>query len=134
MKYVAEINCNSSTSELQKIRHTVKQACMDFDFDLAKTNRIVLAIDEACANVIRHSCVFSENFKLGIKITQENGYGIFLIIDNCAPLSPDALLPPKDDILKPGGLGLQLIYRVMDSVTLLAHSGQGNRLELKIKL
>jgi anti-sigma regulatory factor (Ser/Thr protein kinase) len=134
MKYVAEISCKSSTSELQKIRHAVKQACIDFNFDLTKTNEIVLAIDEACANVIRHSCVFSENFKLSIKITKQDGYGIFLIIDNCAPLSPETLLPSHDDLLNPGGLGLQLIYRVMESVTLLAHSGQGNRLELKIKL
>jgi anti-sigma regulatory factor (Ser/Thr protein kinase) len=134
MKYVADISCKSSTAELQKIRHTVKQACLDFNFDLAKTNRVILAIDEACANVIRHSCKFSENFKLSIKITQEIGYGIFLIIDNCAPLSPDTLQPCEDNVLKPGGLGLQLMYRVMDSVALLDHPGPGNWLELKIKL
>ncbi|MFT4940665.1 MAG: serine/threonine-protein kinase RsbW [Paraglaciecola sp.] len=134
MKYVADISCKSCTSELQKIRHAVKEACIDFNFDLAKTNRVVLAIDEACANVIRHSCDFSESFKLSIIVTQKNGYGIFLVVDNCSRLSPDALQPCQEDVLKPGGLGLQLIYQVMDSVTLLDHPGQGNRLELKIKL
>lgn len=134
MTYIADITCKSSTSELQKIRHTVKQACVDFDFDLAKTNSIILALDEACANVMRHSCQYSENFKLEIQITREDEYAVFLVIDNCSSLSPDVFVPGPDALLKPGGLGLQLIHQVMDSVTLLAHSGQGNRLELKIKL
>ena len=134
MKYVVDISCKSCTTELKTIRHAVKQACLDFNFDEAKTNAVVLAIDEACANVIRHSCKFSEEFELSIKINQNDGYGIFLIIDNCAALSPDTLQPCQHDLLKPGGLGLQLINQVMDSVTLLDHAGPGNWLELKIKL
>ena len=134
MKYVADISCKSCTTELKTIRHAVKQACLDFHFDVAKTNAVVLAIDEACANVIRHSCEYSDNFELGIKISKKNGYGIFTVVDNCAPLSPDRLEPCKDDLLKPGGLGLKLIYQVMDSVKLLDHQGPGNWLELKIKL
>jgi anti-sigma regulatory factor (Ser/Thr protein kinase) len=103
-------------------------------FDEAKTNGIVLAVDEACANVIRHSCDFSDKFKLKIEAYEEDGFGVFLISDNAPPIS-DSVLKPKDcDQLEPGGLGLHLIHQVMDNVELLPHQEHGNRLKLSLKI
>lgn len=134
MQTASEISCKSCTSELHAIRQTVKQACADFGFDNEKTCAVVLALDEACANVIRHSCEYSDKFKLDVKISTQENYGVFLVIDNCPPISEQQLQPKADEPLKPGGLGLQLIHEVMDSVRLLPHDGTGNQLELKVKL
>ncbi len=134
MQNSTEISCKSCTSELQKIRSTVKSACGEFGFDSEKTSAIVLAVDEACANVIRHSCAYSDSFKLDLNISREKNYGVFIVIDNCPPITEEQLCPKSDNPLQPGGLGLQLIHQVMDSVTLLPHNGSGNRLEMKIKI
>lgn len=134
MQSSSGISCKSCTSELQRIRKTVRQACQDFGFDSDKTGAIVLAIDEACANVIRHSCAYSDDFVLDLDITERDNFGIFLVIDNCPPISEDTIRPKTNKPLEPGGLGLHLIHQVMDSVTLLPHNGIGNRLEMKIKL
>ena len=134
MQNSTEISCKSCTSELQRIRNTVKSACGEFGFDADKTAAVVLAVDEACANVIRHSCAYSDRFKLDLNISQENNFGVFVVIDNCPPITEEQLNPKKDDPLNPGGLGLHLINQVMDSVTLLPYNDIGNRLQMKIKL
>jgi serine/threonine-protein kinase RsbW len=134
MQDIADISCKACTSELQGIRKRVKQACKDFALSDDKTSAVVLAIDEACANVIRHSCAFSDKFSLEVKVSREKNYGVFLIIDNCPPISAECLQPKQDDPLQPGGLGLHIIRQVMDSVKLLPHNGSGNTLELKIKI
>jgi anti-sigma regulatory factor (Ser/Thr protein kinase) len=103
-------------------------------FSEDKTNSVVLAVDEACANVIRHSCNYSDKFKLKIEVYEEDGYGVFLICDNAPPISACVLQPKDCDQLEPGGLGLHLIHQVMDEVELLPHQESGNRLKLSIKL
>lgn len=134
MQNMAGISCKSCTSELYTIRKTVKEACQAFGLTQARSNEVVLAIDEACANVIRHTCSFSDKFHIEVSFKEENGYGVFLIKDDCPPISEQCLRPKDAEPLKPGGLGLHLIHHVMDSVALLPHPGKGNWLELKLKL
>ncbi|TDF37273.1 ATP-binding protein [Alteromonadaceae bacterium M269] len=134
MQKQSDISCKSCTSQLHQIRKTVKRACAEMAFDDEKTNSVVLAVDEACANVIRHSCNFSDKFKLKIEVYEEDGYGVFVISDNAPPISACAIEPKKIEQLEPGGLGLHLIYHVMDEVELMPPQGEGNRLKLSIKL
>lgn len=134
MQNAATISCKSCTSELKRIRHTVSDACAGFGMDQQITAAVVLAIDEACANVIRHSCDYSDKFVLDVQIRKEGDDAVFLLVDNCPPISDEVLCPKQKDPLNPGGLGLHLIHRVMDSVRLLPHDGGGNWLEMRIKI
>lgn len=130
----SDISCKSCTSQLHDIRKVVEQACQEMAFDEEKTAGIVLAVDEACANVIRHSCHYSDEYDLKIEAYEEDGFGVFLISDNAPPITAGVLKPKESDQLEPGGLGLHLIHQVMDGVELLPHQDNGNRLKLSIKI
>ena len=133
MQKRSDISCKSCTSQLHQIRKTVKRACRDMTFNEDKTNAVVLAIDEACANVIRHSCNFSDKYKLKIEVYEEDDLGVFVISDNAPPIPASAIEPKNNEQLEPGGLGLHLIHQVMDDVELISPQGEGNRLKLSIK-
>jgi anti-sigma regulatory factor (Ser/Thr protein kinase) len=129
-----KIVCSSCTSELAGIRELIRKACAKFGLDTSTTDKVVLAIDEACANVIRHGYHYSKKGYICIETYQEDGFGVFLIKDHCPQINESVLKPPQKDLLDPGGLGLRLMHEVMDSVALIPHSEDGNHLELKIKL
>jgi anti-sigma regulatory factor (Ser/Thr protein kinase) len=99
-----------------------------------KTSGVVLAVDEACANVIRHSCDYSDRFKLKIEVYEEDGYGVFVISDNAPSISESTIQPKECNQLEPGGLGLHLIHQVMDKVELIPQQNSGNCLKLSLKI
>ncbi|WP_338517513.1 ATP-binding protein [Alteromonas gracilis] len=134
MKAEKQLFCTSCTSELQSIRQYVKSSCEAFGLSEDKTNLVVLAVDEACANVIRHGYDYSKQGAICIEARKTNEFGIFLIKDNCPKIADADLKPLENEPLKPGGLGLRLIHDVMDSVSLIPCKEGGNQLELKIKL
>ena len=134
MRKQSDISCKSCTSQLQEIRKVVAKACKSMDFAEDKTNGIVLAVDEACANVIRHSCNFSDQFELTIEVYEELGFGVFVITDNAPSISESTIQPKACEQLKPGGLGLHLIHQVMDKVELIPQQNNGNCLKLSIKI
>jgi len=124
---------SSCTSELKNIRQFVVDACRDFPFSEAKVNEIVLAIDEACANVIRHGYHMSSQGCIELVISNDDDHALFVIKDVCSQISNKQLTPKKNDLCKPGGLGLCLIYYVAEKVRLIPHKGKGNWLELTVK-
>ena len=124
---------SSCTEDLEQVRSFVASTCEGLPFSEAKRNEIVLAIDEACANVIRHGYKMSKQGKVCIEIEARNDYVIFVIKDTCKKIAENDLQPTKsEDLCKPGGLGLCLIHHVANSVRLLRHKGQGNWLELTV--
>ncbi len=124
----------SCTSQLKCIREFVADACHSFAFSEQKTNDVVLAIDEACANVIRHGYKMCDQGCVIIDISLQGDNAIFLIKDNCPQITEQKLQPVEHDLCEPGGLGLCLIRSVADQVRLIPHGGKGNWLELTIKL
>ena len=89
---------------------------------------IKLAVDEACANVIKHAYKGNTSGKIVIqyKTTPEN-YQV-VITDN-GIRAQNALLKGRDlDDLRPGGLGIHFIKRVFDVFELDEKKKKGNRL------
>ncbi|MBB1316453.1 ATP-binding protein [Shewanella sp. SR43-4] len=124
---------SSCTSELKNIRQFVEHACQDFPFREDKVNEIVLAVDEACANVIRHGYHMSKKGCLEIEISSDHEHARFVIKDVCSQITDKQLIPPENNLCEPGGLGLCLIHYVAETVRLLPHKGKGNWLELTVK-
>lgn len=124
---------SSSPLELKAIREFVLDSCHQFPFSEAKINEIVLAVDEACANVIRHGYKMSEQGRLEISVSSDQQHALFVIKDVCAQISEQDLQPKSQDLCQPGGLGLCLIHYVAEKVRLIPHKGKGNWLELAVK-
>lgn len=84
-------------------------------FSCALIDPVVLAVDEACANVYRHAYRGSGG-PLWIRARRRNGRLRVLLRDRGLPFDA-AGLPERDlEEIRPGGLGLPIIKRVFDRV------------------
>ena len=107
-------------------------------FPETRAEEIVLAVDEACTNAIRHSYGGPCDEKLELRMgTAEGGLEITLS-DGGRPCPKAAIVrkgdpPPDPDVLKPGGLGVQLMFRVFDEVDFQPGEEKGNRVRLFLR-
>lgn len=134
MKLIKNIECDSCTSKLCSIRADVREACLEFGFPDPDINSIVLAVDEACANVIRYGYKYCNNGSVKLQIFAADGEAVFHIIDQCPEIcEADITAKPVVDE-QPGGLGLHIIHQVMDRVHLIEGNASGNTLEMRKQL
>ncbi|MFD2166435.1 ATP-binding protein [Thalassotalea euphylliae] len=126
--------CFSKTEALKDIRAYVRDRAKSFGYSKDNVDAIVLAIDEACANVIRHGYHFDECGQLCVESYTDKDDAVFVIKDTCPKVSEKDLTPKNECLSDPGGLGVSLMRTIMDSVTFLSHQGKGNHLELRKKL
>jgi len=92
---------------------------------------IVIAVDEACQNIIRHAYRGSPDGEIALEIHRRGDEMIFLLRDFAETIDT-ALVKPRDlNDVRPGGLGTHFIRSVMDDVTFLQPpEGGGNLLRL----
>ena len=131
MKRILHVEHSACTSQLCQIRDKVREACHVLMYSDSDINLITLVIDEACTNIIRYA-YGGESGRIILEIFEHENEAIFHLQDFAKCIDNSCLELRKTDILEPGGLGLQLIYQVMDFVQLLPPKGSvGNILELK---
>lgn len=90
---------------------------------------IMLAVDEACTNIIKHSYKGRYDGEISI-LCRERGDGIEFVLTDSGE-RPDVSEWPIRSLedVRPGGLGLHLIRAVMDKV-LYRQGERGNELVL----
>jgi anti-sigma regulatory factor (Ser/Thr protein kinase) len=131
MKLILSEEHNACTSQLCQIRAKVRDACELLGFPITDINVITLAIDEACTNIIRYA-YGGKAGRIVLTIYQKDEEAVFLLQDFAECIDETCIEMKKKSLLEPGGLGLKLIYQIMDSVELLpSHDQIGNILELK---
>lgn len=123
---------SSCPNELADIRQNVKSICKQLSFSEKDSNEIVLAIDEACTNIIRYAYNDCRDGEIRLEINQDNRQLIFRLHDLAKHVSKDCIKQEPTEPMKPGGLGVMLMKQVMNSVKFV-HTSQckGNILELK---
>ncbi|MBS0660892.1 MAG: SpoIIE family protein phosphatase [Verrucomicrobia bacterium] len=108
------------------VREFIEQCATDLQEDL---DLIVLGLDEACANVIRHA--YRGEGAKPIKLTaQADAHEVrFRLRDYAGPLRRDELQGRPLEDIRPGGLGLHFMRRVFETVD-FACKGDGTELTL----
>ena len=101
---------------LKKIRKFVRNYIAKCDRLESFSDEIVLAIDEACQNVVRHAYKDKEG-DVAVKLSFRNNEFIVSIEDNGIPVIPEKIKPRDIEDIKPGGLGTFFINQIMDSVS-----------------
>jgi anti-sigma regulatory factor (Ser/Thr protein kinase) len=90
-----------------------------------------LALDEACANIIRHAYDNDPHGEIEAYIQAHDGMCTIHLTDFGKPYDPSRVSTPLDtpsiDDTRPGGLGLHLMHTVMDEVY-YTPGPHGNRL------
>jgi serine/threonine-protein kinase RsbW len=121
----------SQTERLKEAREFISQAAGQFGFGEDDVNKIVLAVDEACTNIIKHAYGYGKNYTIRLSITTSGKEFEITITDQGRPFDPSSVTPPdmKEYLshFKRGGLGMYLMKTVMDKVEYDFKPGPVNR-------
>lgn len=91
---------------------------------------VKLAVDEACANVIKHAYRGDTRQKIVVKFKLgKKGFEV-IIEDNGIKAQPELIAGRSLDEVRPGGLGIHFIKRTFDVFQFEEKKTKGNRLRL----
>ncbi len=119
MTYNLEITC--SKNRLTEIRHFVADILEKHDYPEVEAHKLVLAVDEVCANLIIHAnnCNPAEHLSLEVQYNEKKSI-IFKITDKGIGFDMNKYQEPSlSDLVeskRKGGLGLMLVKRIMDKI------------------
>ena len=129
-----ELLVKSTTDNLAAIRDFVKSAANQSGFSEDSTGKIILAVDEACTNIIKHAYKYSPEGNILIKVKFNDPKFSISITDDGSHFDPNKV--PEPDLReyykqkRVGGLGMFLIKKLMDEVNYSTLSGNKNQVIL----
>lgn len=130
-KLTKKINCcyQASAASLKNIREDLRVYLSAMDIDIL--NNIVIAVNEACMNIIQHGSGGNYDGDINLFIQLDDNQVLLEIIDDADLTDIDSLVPLDKGLLVPGGHGLHIINEVMDSVCYShVNSVSGNKVVL----
>lgn len=133
-----ELRVKSKTENLSEIRDFVSINARDAGIPEAIVENIILAVDEACTNIIKHAYNLSPEGEIVIKIDYDEEKFMVTIIDYGNSFDPNRV--PLPDLQKyyrehrVGGLGMYLMKSLMDDVKYSSVPGKYNQVLLSKKI
>lgn len=127
-----ELEFPARAERMREVRAALRGALDAQEIAPALRDRLVLAVDEACTNIIRHAYRDTADGTIILHLAREHDMLVFDLRD-CAPTVDPACLHLRDlSECKPGGLGLPFIDALMDDWKLMpAPDGCGNILRMR---
>jgi len=123
----------SRASRLRLLRSVMRDAADLAGLDEDRTNAMVLAVNEACMNIIQHAYAMSPDGQIDVSVFLENGALVIRIRDYAATVDVEQVRSRELDDIRPGGLGVHLINSLMDECGFIeAPPGGGNLFQMKI--
>lgn len=130
---MATLSLCADLGDLATVREFVARIGTDLGLDAGAIYDLQLAVDEACANVIKHGYggqagridVTVEPVEEGVQVVVRDWGGAF---DPHVVPAPDVKAPLEERRL--GGLGLFLMRKVMDDVSFTFDAERGNTLRM----
>jgi anti-sigma regulatory factor (Ser/Thr protein kinase) len=112
-----KIEFASHPANLSSVRNLVRHFAADAGLPGDEVELVVLGVDEACANVIRHVYQHEPAHVIGLSCEQLSGGLRFRLRDygNSSGTPGEWAGRPLDEV-QPGGLGLHLIRTAFDEV------------------
>ena len=130
-----EMRIPAINNRIAMIRPAVRRAAEYCGFEEADTNDIVLAVAEACQNIIVHAYGSEHNGDIVIEIDND-GQDMKICLLDTAPVVDRAKIAPRNlDDVRPGGLGTHFLTTIMDHVEILpmqAESGNILRMSKRV--
>lgn len=121
-------------ASLQAIRDFIEDACRQAGVEKAAAHGLVLAVDEACANIVEHGYAGRKPGPIGISFDAEAGRIVMTITDRGRAFDPkDAPVPDLHSGWRErrvGGLGWHLVRQFVDEIHYDPDARNGNRLTL----
>jgi len=134
MHFSIKIELTSEAELLRVIRAVVEETCQLSGFSSMDSSKIVLAVDEACSNIIKHTYKGKNGQPITIKCKFADEELTIKLLDVGEKVDPEKIRGRDLSELRPGGLGIHLIHSVMDEVFYIDEPGCTNCLVLKKRL
>lgn len=133
-----QLEVRSDPRMLGLIRTIVHDWVDGFEISHEVVHDVVLAIDEACSNVIRHAYEGRHDGMLELRMHAKPEFLEFEVIDQGVPCPAEChergpLQHPESAELEPGGLGLHLIKRVFDEIVFCPGKEIGNCVTMRLR-
>lgn len=129
-----KLKVKSKTENLSLIRDFVSTAAIDAGVQPDVVENIILAVDEACTNIIKHAYQSFPDGELIIKTKSTLSRFVVSITDYGKSFKPKMI--PEPDLQKyyrqkrVGGLGMYLMKTLMDDVKYVSVPGKYNEVLL----
>ncbi|MBK7630629.1 MAG: ATP-binding protein [Ignavibacteriales bacterium] len=129
-----KLRVKSKTENLSLIRDFVSTSASNAGVSADFVENIILAVDEACTNIIKHAYKSSPDGELIIKTKSTLSRFIISITDFGNTFEPETI--PEPDLQKyyrqkrVGGLGMYLMKTLMDDVKYVSIPGKYNEVLL----
>ena len=123
----------SLPSHLPVVRSAVEKLCEQLGFDPQTVGKIVLGLDEALTNVIRHAYQCDGDKTIDIDLTPlgRPNPGLRIVLrDYGNAADPSKIRSRELGELRPGGLGVHIMNTCMDVVEYKPAGGCGTELTL----
>lgn len=133
-----ELVVQSKTENLSEIRDFVSEKALGAGIPETTVEKIILAVDEACTNIIKHAYKHSPEGDIIINVDYNKENFTVTIIDYGNSFDPSKV--PLPDLQKyyrehrVGGLGMYLMKSLMDDVTYTSIPGKYNKVLLSKKI
>lgn len=115
-----KISISSAPSHLPIVRAAVEKACLQVGFDHEISGSIVLSVDEALTNIIRHAYKGADDKPIEIELScctaGDRDCLRICICDYGLSAEPETIKSRDLADVRPGGLGVHIINECMDCV------------------
>ena len=137
-KNISELVVKSRTENLSLIRDFISSKASNAGISTEEIENIMLAVDEACTNIIRHAYKSFPDGEIFIKLEYNSDKIIISIVDHGNTFDPKTV--PDPDLQKyyrngrVGGLGMYLMKTLMDDVKYTSVPGKYNKVLLSKRI
>jgi len=128
-----EFKFPAEPQHLSSVRQKLRETFGEAGYPRETVDCIILAIGEACMNIIQHAYCDDDCGDIVLEITRQDSHLIFRLTDFARNKSRAEQMQSRSlDDIRPGGLGCHIINEIMDEVKLVdCGARQGNCLQMK---
>lgn len=116
------------------IRSALFPLLIDSGFGKREARRIILAVDEACSNIIKYAYEGDPCRTIGLTVSAADGKLAIRIRDFGKQVDVSKIAPRRLDQVRPGGLGTHFMAEIFDRVAYDTNHEQGTVLILEKSL
>jgi anti-sigma regulatory factor (Ser/Thr protein kinase) len=121
--------------QLQAARQFVRTTLESLGCPAEFVDTTVLAVDEATCNAMRHGYADCDSGDLILEIFRAGDTLTFRLVDFAPPVDPANIKAIEPSAQRPGGLGIYLIQKIMDTMSFeTPPEGAGNMLVMTRRL
>jgi sigma-B regulation protein RsbU (phosphoserine phosphatase) len=132
---ILKLQFTARAASLKSVRENVRDALATYGCPAGTATDIVVAVDEACQNIIRHGYGGDSDREIDLEILAENDSLVFLLRDAAEPVDINKIVSRPLDELRPGGLGTHFMREIMDEIDFdPLGSASGNLLKMRKRI